>query len=265
MSNFKRYDFSGKVALVTGSSSNGIGAAIALQLAQYGAQVVITGRNAANLNKVAQKIKDASGSTPLEVVGDLLDDSFAPKLVQSAIDKFGRIDVLVNNAGFGDTDMSLSSENLMEGYDKVMGLNLKSAIRMTQLCVPHLEKGKGFSNIINISSIAAIRPYVLVYSCSKAALDMCTRCSASELGVKGIRVNSINPGPIWTDFGRSVGNDRFFHDLEHIVKAKSPLGRIGDPEEIANLASFLASDLAANITGSIFVSDGGMLVESMGK
>lgn len=75
-----------------------------------------------------------------------------------ALKMTGRIDVLVNNAGFGDTDMSLSSENLMEGYDKVMGLNLKSAIRMTQLCVPHLEKGKGFSNIINISSIAAIRP-----------------------------------------------------------------------------------------------------------
>lgn len=85
----KRYDFSGRVMLVTGSSSNGIGAACALQFAQFGAQVVITGRNAANLSKVAQKIKETSALAPFEVVGDLLDDSFAPKLVQSVIDKFG--------------------------------------------------------------------------------------------------------------------------------------------------------------------------------
>lgn len=185
----KKYDLTGKVALVTGSSS-GIGASIATQLASYGAYVTITGRNVEAITKVAHSI-ESSGSPkpPLQIVGDLLDPNFAPKLVRQTVAHFGRLDILVNNAGWGHPSMSFSSGDLMEAYEKVMNLNLRSAIQMTHLCLPELEKTSGC--VINISSVAAVRPYRLLYSTSKAALDMVTKCGAAELGPRGIRVNSI--------------------------------------------------------------------------
>ena len=155
----KKYDFSSKVAIVTGSSS-GIGAAIAIQLAQYGARVTITGRDAENLAKVAAQIEQLSaGNKPLQVIGDLLDESFAPRLVSQTVAHFGRLDFLVNNAGWGNPNMTFSSANLMEGFDKVMGLNLRSVVQLIYEAVPHLEKTKG--NVINISSVAGIRPVSL--------------------------------------------------------------------------------------------------------
>ena len=114
----KKYDFSGKVALVTGSSS-GIGAAIAIQFAQYGAQVTITGRVPENLEKVAQEIEKVSGKKPLQVLGDLLDTTLAPKLVEQTIAKFGRLDILVNNAGGGNPNDSFDKGDILEAYDKV--------------------------------------------------------------------------------------------------------------------------------------------------
>lgn len=152
----KKYDFTGKVALVTGSSS-GIGAAIAIQLAQYGAQVTITGRVVENLEKVAGEIETVSGQKPLQVIGDLLDQTLAPKLVNQTISKYGRLDILVNNAGGGDPgDGPFDKSDLLDAYDKVMGLNVRSVLQLIQLSVPHLEKTKG--NIINISSVASIIP-----------------------------------------------------------------------------------------------------------
>jgi len=154
--NPNKYDFSGKVALVTGSSS-GIGAAIAIQFAQYGAKVAITGRNVENLSKVAQKISEVSaGAKPLEIIGDLADDALPQKLINEAVAKFGRLDILVNNAGWGTKDGTLASKNLLEEYDQVLKVNVRSVVELTQLAVPYLEKTKG--NIINISSIAAIKP-----------------------------------------------------------------------------------------------------------
>ena len=154
--NSSKYDFSGKVALVTGSSS-GIGAEIALQFAQNGASVVITGRNATNLNKIARQIKKVSGGVaPLQIVGDLLDDSFPKKLIDQTIAKFGQLDFLVNNAGGGTPLGTLSSPNLLQEFDAVFKLNLRSVIALTQLAAPHLEKTKG--NIINISSATSMKP-----------------------------------------------------------------------------------------------------------
>lgn len=260
MSATTKYDFTGRVALITGSSS-GIGAAIAIQFASYGAQVAITGREVANLEKVAREIEKVSGKKPLQIIGDLLDHSVAKKLIDETIAKFGRLDVLVNNAGGGHPSDAIDKPNVMDAYDKIMDLNVRSVLQLTLLAVPHLEKVKG--NVINISSVAAIQPMSLVYSTSKAALDMLTRACASQLAPKKIRVNSINPGPVKTAIFRSMGITSFPEEqILEMIKKHCPLGEIAQPEEMAHLASFLASDLAANMTGSIVVSDGGMLIRN---
>ena len=155
-SNPAKYNFSGKVALVTGSSS-GIGAAIAIQFAQYGAKVAITGRVAANLQKVADRIEQVSnGVKPLQILGDLMDDSLPRRLIDQTVAKFGRLDILVNNAGGSSLKGNLASDTLLEEFDWVFKLNLRSVVELTQLAVPHLEKTKG--NIVNISSIASLKP-----------------------------------------------------------------------------------------------------------
>ena len=209
-SNGKKYDFSGKVALVTGSSS-GIGAAIALQFAQYGAQVVITGRDASALNLVAEQIETESGNQPLQIVGNLLDPSLPAELIDGTITKYGRLDFLVNSAGFSTPHNNLNDDKLMEAFDQVYGLNVRAVLHLCQLAASHLEESKG--NIINISSIVSMFPvrislfknknknihnlnqfcikYNIIYSSSKAALDMITKTVAKELGKKGVRVNSI--------------------------------------------------------------------------
>lgn len=204
VSDGRKYDFSGKVALITGSNS-GIGEQIALEFAKYGARVTITGRDSITLEKVAKQIEKESGQKPLQIVGDLLDQSLPVRLIDETIATYGRLDFLVNNAGGGSPHDSLYDENLMNGFDQVYGLNVRSVVHLIQLAAKHLESTKG--NIINISSIAAIRPvchnlnyqpisdllfkHLVLYSSSKAALDMITKTSAQELGAKGIRVNSI--------------------------------------------------------------------------
>ena len=161
--NPSKYNFSGKVALVTGSSS-GIGAAIAIQFAQYGARVTITGRNAANLQTIADQIEKVSnGVKPLQIIGDLLDDSSLPRrLIDETVTKFGRLDFLVNNAGGGTPKGILASENLLEEFDSVLKLNVRSVVELTQRAVPHLEKTKG--NIINMSSVASTKPVCVIFN-----------------------------------------------------------------------------------------------------
>ncbi|KAI7690536.1 putative oxidoreductase SERP2049 [Sarcoptes scabiei] len=256
-----KYDFSGKVALVTGSSS-GIGAAIALQFAQYGAKVCITGRDSNALEKVAGEIEKATGGKhrPLKIIGDLVEDRQLPvRLINETVNEFGRLDFLVNNAGGSTAHGKLTDENLMDSYDKVFDLNVRSVLHLCQVAKPHLEKTKG--NIINISSIAAIVPYSLIYSPSKAALDMMTKCLAIEYGDIGVRVNSINPGPVRTGFLRSMGMQMDNYDeLYDRYSSNTLLNFVPYGDEIANLASFLASDDAKNLTGSIVVSDTGCML-----
>ena len=165
----KKYDFSGKVALVTGSSS-GIGAAIAIQFAQYGAKVTITGRNVENLDKIAKKIAEVSnGVEALQIIGDLtIDDSLPKRLIDETVTKFGRLDFLVNNAGGATPQGTLASPDLLKGFDDVFKLNVRSVIELTQLAMPHLEKTKG--NIINISSVASIKPVIFVICWSNIIL-----------------------------------------------------------------------------------------------
>ncbi|XP_078702869.1 putative oxidoreductase TM_0325 [Branchiostoma floridae x Branchiostoma belcheri] len=183
-------DFQGKVAIITGASS-GIGRGAAVEFARLGAHMTLTGRIQENLQATAKACVEAG--TPedkiLVVTGDICDDELRKNLVDQTAQKFSRIDVLVNNAGiftFGSietTDMAV--------YDKMMDVNVRSAVRLTQLCVPHLTKTKGA--VVNVSSINGVRSMsgCLAYSISKVALDQFTRCVALELASKQIRVNSV--------------------------------------------------------------------------
>jgi NAD(P)-dependent dehydrogenase (short-subunit alcohol dehydrogenase family) len=156
MSNSK--DFSGKVVIVTGSSS-GIGEAIAIHLSQLGAQLVITGRNEDNVKRVAKQCLSVSpkGLKPLQVIADITKDEDAKRLIETTAKEFGKIDVLVNNAGAGWLTI-ITDPNVMENYEQVMKIDLRAVVYLVHLAIPYLEKTKG--NIVNISSVGAIKPVI---------------------------------------------------------------------------------------------------------
>ncbi|XP_063544962.1 uncharacterized oxidoreductase MexAM1_META1p0182-like [Cydia strobilella] len=249
--------FSGKVAIVTGASS-GIGAATAIALAKEGAKVALVARNEAKLSQVAER---CVGET-LVIKADVSKDEDCRRTVQQTIAQYGQLDVLVNNAGIG-RPASILDEKFMEYFDLVLNTNLRSAALLTHLAAPHLVKSKGV--IINISSILSLRVPMqenkgCVYAVSKAGLDHLSRCVALDMAPHGVRVNSINPGPVKTDIFSNIG----FPNPDEIIegfKAKTALNRLGEPEEIADLVLFLASDTARSITGSTFVSDNGYLLK----
>ncbi|XP_049694218.2 17-beta-hydroxysteroid dehydrogenase 14 [Helicoverpa armigera] len=251
--------FQDKVVIVTGSSS-GIGAAIAVQFAEEGAKVAIVGRKQEKLNNVAKKC-----GKPLVLVADVSKDEDAKRIVDETLRAFGKIDILVNNAGIADP-ASIQSEHAMAVFDKVMTTNLRSAVYLTHLAAPHLVKTKG--NIVNISSVAAYRTVskdMFAYCASKAGLDHFTRAVALELASSGVRVNTINPGPVLTDVFENMGATReqqaaFFKGVGQTM----PLKRVSIPEEIGDLVLFLASEKARAITGSNFVSDNGAMLGSAG-
>ncbi|XP_026314606.1 uncharacterized protein LOC113226258 [Hyposmocoma kahamanoa] len=248
--------FTGKSVIVTGASS-GIGAATAILFAEQGASVVIIGRNETKLNAVAGKLPKNAKSLILKA--DVTTD--AKKIIDETVNTFGKIDVLVNNAGFGKLG-SLTDGKFLEAYDAVMKTNMRAVAELTMLALPHLMKTKG--NIINISSVASMRTSVtrngssLSYNVSKAALDHFTRGAALEFAPKGIRVNSVNPGPVATDILENMGIDMSFDDF----KTMTPLKRVSAPEEIGELIMYLASDKARGITGSIIVTDNGFLLQN---
>lgn len=184
-------DFKGKVVLITGASS-GIGAAAAKYLAELGATVVLTGRNAENLNKIGAECASVGKTKPLLIVADVTKETDNVRVIETTIAKLGKLDVLVNNAGKG-TGGSIETTTL-EQYDDIMTTNVRAVFHLTQLAVPHLVKSKG--NIVNVSSVAGTRSFAnsLVYCISKSALDQFTRCTALELAPKQVRVNSVNPG-----------------------------------------------------------------------
>lgn len=248
-------EFVGKVVLITGASS-GIGAETAQTFAKLGADLVLTGRNVGALKKVAESCQKASTKEPLTVVGNMEDEGHVKNLIESAIKKFNKLDVLVNNAGI----MELGSiENTsLEQYDKVFNVNVRSVYNLTMQAVPHLVKTKG--NIVNVSSVCGIRafPGVLSYCMSKSAIEQFTKCVALELAPKQVRVNAVSPGVIVTSLQRRGGLDdaAYAAFLEH-SKTTHALGRPGEVSEVANAIAFLASDLSSFITGSSIPVDGG--------
>nr|XP_021183765.2 uncharacterized oxidoreductase TM_0325 [Helicoverpa armigera] len=244
--------FSKMVVLITGGSA-GIGATTAELFAKECATVAIVGRNEANLNKVA-KCCESFGAPSLAIKADIATDEAANLIVKKTIDKFGKLDVLVNNAGIL-REAALEADNFLKIFDDVMNVNIRGAARLTYYAAPHIIKTKG--NIINISSIAGLctqRPKNIAYRTSKAALNHFSRSVALELAPHGVRVNSICPGPTHTGLfdGLAVTAD----DL----KSKAALNRVLDTIEIANMILYLASDKAKGITGSNFLIDNGVLL-----
>jgi len=246
--------FAGKVALVTGATS-GIGHAVALKFAEAGARVAALGRDQSALGKVKGEIEKAAGQT-LTITVDVTDEQQVRRALDQTIEKFGRLDVLVNAAGH--ISSGTIENTSLEAWDAMMNVNLRAVFLTMQLAAPHLIETKG--NIVNISSVTGLRsfPGVLAYCVSKAGVDQLTRCSALELAPRGVRVNAVNPGVVVTEIHKRGGMalEDYERFLEH-SKTTHPLGRVGDPNEIAELVLFLASEKAAWITGGTYSIDGG--------
>lgn len=244
--------FLGKVVLITGSSS-GIGTATAHRLAKQGALLALSGRNVENLKAVA---KDVGEDKTFIVPGDVTKEADTENILKKTIEKYGKLDVLVNNAGILETGTIETTS--LEQYDRVMNTNVRSIYHLTMLAVPHLIKTQG--SIVNVSSVNGIRsfPGVLAYNLSKTAVDQFTRCVALELAQKGVRVNSVNPGVTITNLHKRGGmNDEAYAKFLEHSKTTHAMGRPGQASEIADAIVFLASDAASFITGANLPVDGG--------
>jgi len=251
-------ELNGKVTLITGASS-GIGAATAVLFARLGASLAISGRNEANLQDTwhdCVRVRPAEADEPLLLIADMCSEADVARLVAATIERYGRLDILVNSAGvieFGSIETTS-----LEQYDRVMNVTVRSAYQLTMLCVPHLIATRG--NIVNVSSVTGTRsfPGVLAYCMAKAAVDQMTSCTALELASKGVRVNSVNPGVIVTEVHKRGGlsDDAYAKFLEH-SKSTHPLGRVGDAVEVAQAIAFLASSNASFVTGEHLHVDGG--------
>jgi len=246
--------FAGKVVFVTGATS-GIGHAVALKFAAASARVVALGRNQSALREVETAIKDAGGE-PLTLAVDITNIGESQRAIDETVNKFGGLDVLVNAAGHISTG---SIENTsLAAWDAMMNVNLRAVFQLMQIAAPYLIKTKG--NIVNVSSVTGLRsfPGVLAYCVSKAGVDQLTRCAALELAPQGVRVNAVNPGVVITEIHKRGGMSEEDYEkfLEH-SKTTHPLGRVGDPKEIAELVCYLASEKASWITGATYQIDGG--------
>ena len=241
-------EFDGKVAIVTGATS-GIGMATAFRFAEQGARVAAVGRKKEILSKVQrQNIRTYSV--------DLTNEQETSTFARRALEDFGGVDILVNAAGI-IANGTIENTSLAD-YDLMMNINVRSVLQLTQLLLPSIIERKG--NIVNVSSVTGLRafPNVFAYCVSKAAVDQFTRCAALELAPKSVRVNAVNPGVVRTNLHLNSGmNEDNYAAFVDRSKTTHPLGRIGQPEEIADLILFLASSKAGWITGATYSIDGG--------
>jgi glucose 1-dehydrogenase len=255
----------GKVALVTGSSQ-GIGQGIVLRLAQAGADVVINYRShpegaVETLEKVQAiggkcYLAECPNSHAYTIQADLGRVDMVRELIAESISHFGKLDILVNNAGI--EKHAPFGEVTEADYDAVMNVNLKGVFFATQAFVQHLQETQRPGKIINISSVHEDLPFpnFTAYCASKGGLKMFTRNLAVELGPLGITINNVAPGAIETPINTKLLNDP---DKLGALLKNIPLGRLGQPQDVAALVTFLASAEADYITGSTFVVDGGLL------
>jgi NAD(P)-dependent dehydrogenase (short-subunit alcohol dehydrogenase family) len=243
-------DASDKVVVVTGGSK-GLGRAMALGFAEAGADVVVASRKLRPCEEVAAEIQ-ALGKNSLAVRCHVGDWSDCAALVETTVAAFGRIDVLVNNAGIAPVPPSLL-EVSAELFDKTIAVNLKGPLRLTALVAEHMTAG---GSIINISSKASLHPtaFTVVYAAAKAGLNALTKAAANEFGPRGIRVNAIVCGTFHTD---SLHASVPTQELQAEMAGRVALGRIASAEEIVGTALFLASDAASYLTGELILLDGG--------
>jgi 3-oxoacyl-[acyl-carrier protein] reductase len=243
---------SGKVAVVTGASK-GIGAAIAEELAKDGASVIVNySASGQQAEGVVAKIKAAGGKSKA-VRADVSKPAEAKQLIEAAVSEFGKVDILVNNAAVYDF---LPLELITEAhFDRMFNLNVKGLLFATQAAAAAFGERGGC--IINIGSMASQTPPPgsAVYSATKGALDTITKGLAGELGPKKILVNAVLPGPVETEGTQSMAD---WDQFKSMLVPRTPLGRVGQPRDIATVVSFLASDDAGWITGQIIPAAGGL-------
>jgi NAD(P)-dependent dehydrogenase (short-subunit alcohol dehydrogenase family) len=248
----KRFQLTGKVALITGGS-RGIGKAIALCLAEAGADIILASRKLPDLEETAQEISQ-TGRKILTVPSNVRHLTEIDNLVKKSLEEFNRIDILVNNAATNPVFGSVFNID-EKAWEVTIGLNLKGCFFLSQ-AVGKIMRDKGGGNIINISSAEGVRPRVGngVYSISKAGVIMLTQVLAQEWGQYNIRINAIAPGFVRTRFSKVVlDNPELFAEIQK----NTALGRIAKAEEIANAALFLASEASSYITGQTILIDGG--------
>ena len=251
------FNVAGKVVLVTGST-RGIGLAIASRMAEGGARVVISSRSQEDCDRVAAVINAAAG-TALPIACNINDSTQLRQLVASAVAQLGRIDVLVCNAALNPY-FGTSQDISDEAFDKMLSANIGSVHRLCQLVLPDMAAAGGGS-VILVSSIAGLKGSRMLgtYGVTKAASMQMARNLAVEWGAANIRVNCIAPGLVRTEFARALWDNP---QLLAETVAHYPLGRIGEPEDIAGAAIFLASDAGSFITGQTIVIDGGATIAS---
>ncbi|MET3931841.1 3-oxoacyl-[acyl-carrier protein] reductase [Lysobacter sp. OAE881] len=242
----------GKVAVVTGASK-GIGAGIATALAAEGAAVVVNyASSKSGADAVVERITKAGGKA-IAVKADVSKADDAQALIDAAVKEFGRLDVLVNNSGvyeFAPLE-AITPEHFHRHFD----INVLGLLLTTKAASKHLGEG---ASVINIGSIVSrlTMPETAVYTATKGAVDAITGVLSRELGPRGIRVNSINPGMIETEGSREIGV--IGSDFQHAIVAQTPLGRIGQPDDIADIAVFLATDASRYMTGELLKVAGGL-------
>jgi NAD(P)-dependent dehydrogenase (short-subunit alcohol dehydrogenase family) len=251
------FDLGGKVALVTGST-RGIGEAIVRRLAEHGARVVVSSRKADACERIARAINEATGAeVALPVPCNINYKEQLESLVATSRAKWGRIDVLVCNAAINPYFGPLL-QMPDEAFDKIMGANVRSNHWLCQLVVPEMAERRDGSVII-VSSIGGLRGSAVIgaYGISKAADFQLARNLAVEYGPSNVRVNCIAPGLVRTDFARALWENP---DILKATTSSAPLRRIGEPDEIAGAAVFLASKAGAFMTGQAIVIDGGVTI-----
>jgi NAD(P)-dependent dehydrogenase (short-subunit alcohol dehydrogenase family) len=246
--------FEGKAVLVTGATS-GIGRAAALKFAAAGARVALVGRNADALEATRAAVGEG-GAGAVAIRADVTREEDVARAVDGAVSALGGLDVVVCGAGVIGTG---SIENTTaELWDQMMAVNVRSVFRLVQRALPSLVARKG--NVVVVSSVNGQRafPNVLAYCCSKAAVDQLVMCTSLELAPKGVRINAVNPGVTRTNLHRRSGmSETDYAAFVERSRTTHPIGRVGEPEEVADMILFLASDQAAMITGNCVFVDGG--------
>ena len=236
----------GKTAVITGASA-GIGAAIAERFVEEGASVLLTDLAEDSGVALAKRL----GQRFLRA--DMASTADRDALFKDVASTWGTLDILVNNAGI--THAAELNELTEEGFDRVIAVNVKAATFATQAAARLMQEGGSIINLSSVNAVLAI-PNQISYAISKGAIRQLTNVTAVALAPRGIRVNAIGPGTIMTEMGKSVMASE---EQRQRILSRTPLGRVGDPEEIASIAAFLASDEASYITGQTIYADGGRL------